>query len=56
MYEAQAEIYAALKDPEASHALVNLRAQKYYPNHLYEAHYNDLVEINNLWKIEQHLL
>ncbi len=52
LYEAYAEIFAALKNADAAQALVDMRAQKYYPNHLYEAHYHDLVEINNLWKAE----
>lgn len=56
LYEAYAEIFAALKNPDACQALVNMRAHKYYPNHLYEAHYHDLVEINNLWKIERLLI
>jgi len=53
IHEEQAEIFAALKDPKVAQALVDLRATAFYPKHLYEAHYHDLVEINNLWKVQQ---
>jgi hypothetical protein len=53
IHEEQAEIFAALKDSKVAQALVDLRAIAFYPNHLYEAHYHDLVEINNLWKVEK---
>lgn len=55
IHEAQAEIFAALKNPTIAQALVNLRARLFYPDHLYENHYHTLVEINNLWKLQQFL-
>jgi hypothetical protein len=53
IHEKQAEIFSALKSPTIAKAMVSCRMKTYYPDYLYEAHYHDLVEINNLWKVEK---
>jgi hypothetical protein len=52
IYESQAEILSAIKDPEIARCLRILRATGFYPEYLYERHYYHLSTIYMLWKVQ----
>lgn len=53
--EAQAEVFAAIKDPHVAHCMKKLRKQIYYPGHLYEEHFYHITTIDMLWKLKAKL-
>jgi hypothetical protein len=56
IHEAQAELFAAIKNPTLARSLKNLRKETYYPKHLYEEHFYHLSTIDMLWNIKAQLL
>jgi hypothetical protein len=55
IYEAQAEILAAIKNPKIAACLKIKRETAYYLDHLYEEHFFQLAHINMLWKTREWL-
>jgi hypothetical protein len=55
IYEAQAEILAALANPYTARAMKAERQEFYYPNTLYEEHFYHLSSIDMLWKLHDKL-
>lgn len=55
IYEAQAEILAAINNPAIAQSLRIFRQKSYYPEHLYEEHFYRLSTIAMLWKIHEKL-
>jgi hypothetical protein len=53
--EAQAEIFAAIKNPYIADCLTTIRKKYPYPNHLYQKHFYQLSTISKLWKVQQWL-
>jgi len=55
IYEAQAEILAAISNPRVARAMKEERKEFYYPNHLYEEHFYHVSTIAMLWKLHDKL-
>lgn len=55
IYEAQAEILAAIANPHTARAMKAERQEFYYPDHLYEEHFYHLSTIDMLWKLHDKL-
>lgn len=55
IYEAQAEILAAIANPYTARAMKAERKEFYYPNNLYEEHFYHLSTIAMLWKLHDKL-
>jgi len=49
--EAQAEIFAAIKNSDFSCCLTSMRKKYFYPDHLYQEHFYHLSTITMLWKV-----
>lgn len=51
IHEAQAELLAAIKNPDIAHSMKTMRIEGYYPGHLYEEHFYHLSTVSMLWNI-----
>jgi len=53
--EQQAEIFAALRDPDVAYAMTKERRDYEYPGYLYEKHYYYLTTIHMLWTLRSYI-